>query len=256
MWENVDQYTFAKEREAMWADPLKVRRWAIESIAPDTALAQCYRMLRVDIDGDLARASEGYSLNRISHAPDSLDAETERLEFLYELKHIWRYLLRRYAFCEALRAHQALVELQEPLPWRCWRLKDLLLPRVAVGVLLGFLVLSSSGHLYEAAFRAASRGYFWIWLVLAVLLVFTLAAAEVQRRAGRRPWLVILLRSGWIAGTGFAYGGLGSAIQYFAGRDLCFGLTPRIAILCGVTAVALSFALQHFWQEQSIGDPL
>jgi len=256
MWENVDQYTFAEKREAMWRDPEGIRAWAVESIDSSSRLAQCYRKLQADIDGDLARASEYFSLRHVSPAPSLAEAEILRRQFQYELKYVWRYLLRRYAFCEALRVHQALADLEEPPGWRLWRLKDLLMLRVAVGVLLGFLVLSSSGYLYDAGFRAASGLYFWVWLVVVVLLVLGMAAAEVQRRVGRRPCLVILVRAVWIAGTGFAYGAFGSAIQYFAGRSLGFGLTPRVAVLCGVTAVLLSFVFQHFWQEQSIGDPL
>lgn len=256
MWETVDQYNFAQQRQAMWNDPKGIRAWAVEALDRDGSLARCYRKFDEDIDGDLAQASQYFSLRYVTPAPSPTEADILRRQFLYELKHLWRYLLRRYAFCEALRVHQALAELQEPLPWRLWRLKDLLMLRVAVGTLLGFLVLSSSGNLYEAAFRAASRAYFWTWLLLGVLLVFGLAAAEVQRRVGRRPCLVILARSGWISAAGFAYGALGSATQYFAGLDLGFGLTPRLAILCGVTAVVLSFVFQHFWQQQSIGDPL
>jgi hypothetical protein len=256
MWEDVQQKAFKEKRDGIWNDPIKVRAWAIESIDSSSRLAQCYRKLQADIDGDLARASEYFSLNRVSPAPDQEAPEILRHQFQYELKYVWRYLLRRYAFREALQVHQALAELEEPPGWRLWRLKDLLMLRVAVGVLLGFLVLSSSGYLYDAAFRAAPGLYFWVWLVAGVLLVLGMAAAEVQRRVGRRPCRVILVRAVWIAAAGFAYGAFGSGIQYFAGRDLGFGLTPRVAVLCGVTAVLLSFVFQHFWQEQSIGDPL
>jgi hypothetical protein len=252
MFSKVCQYNFEAERNKIWNDPGKVRVWAVASLDSTGNLARSYRKFAADLDGDLGRAAASYRLEGI---PEQ-DTEIVRLQFLYELRFIWRFLLRRYAFAAAWKAHRAQLMLGEPWPWRLWRLKDLLLLRVAVGVLLGFLVLSSSSGLVELLAKAQSSCYFTVWMLGSQFLIWAFALAEVQRRVGRRPWSSLLARSAWIWLAGLVYGLLGAALQYWVGRSLGFDLTPRLVLLCGTTAVFLSFLFQHFWQEQSIGDPL
>jgi hypothetical protein len=242
-WEN-----FEKVRAGIDTHPSKTL-WAIRALDKDSDVAHYYRVFGADIDGDLGRLAKAFP-TKPSNAPTKYH--------LYYLKHLWRFLLRRYAFREAKEVGRVMRELGEERGDRVWRLKDPLLPRLAVAVFAGFLVLASSSTLLDILWKASTGKRSWVWFELAqVAMVYALAVADVQKRISRRPWRQIFSRAGKITVRGLFYGFLGGALQSLVGPAICWPKTPAAMLaLCSLMAVVLGFTLQLFWQEGSIGDPL
>ena len=59
------------------------------------------------------------------------------------------------------------------------------MPRLMVAVLAGFLLLSSSSTLMDILFRTSDKPWRAGVTTIALIVVYLLAAAEVQRRIGR-----------------------------------------------------------------------
>jgi len=242
-WDN-----FEKVRAGIDAHPRRTL-WAIRALDKDSDVAHYYRVFSADIDGDLGKLAKAFPTQ-----PSNAPAEYH----LYYLKHLWRFLLRRYAFREAKDVGRVMRELGEKRPDRVWRLKDPWLPRLAVAVFAGFLVLASSSTLLDILSKASTGKRSWVWFGLAqVAMVYALAVADVQKRISRRPWRQIFSRAGKITVRGLFYGLVGGALQCVLGPAICWPKTPPATLaLCSLMAVVLGFTLQLFWQEGSIGDPL
>jgi hypothetical protein len=254
-WVDVEIDEFIARRNALWTKPDKeIHHWVVEAVRPGKSLSQFYRIFGSDLDGDLAQGAE--ALRRECEQADASLKAVRIQAHIYELRLIWRVLLRNYAFCEAMRVGRVLRDLRDPWIWRLWRFKDLLLPRLAMGVFAGFLLLSA-GSLTVDILQGASRGaMFWWVLGGAAVLVFGFAVFDVQRRVGRRPWTVIAGRALVISALGLFYSFVGGLITYYGGWSLGFRPSASHIVLCSAASLLLGFIFQLFAQERSIGDPL
>jgi hypothetical protein len=233
------------EREGELA---RIRFWIQEAVRPGSQLAQLYRQLEPDMDleEDIVR-----SLPAFERTPCF-----GKLESNYALRMLWRVLMRRYGFARAVQAGGYLSR-SEGLAWRIWRRKDYLLPRLAVGVLLGFFTLGASSGVVDAIYRLRLETW-WPVPVACLLIVALLSLADVQRRLGRAAFGVILRRAIAIAGFGAVYAAFGARLLYWVGEKLGYSVCHYDAevTMCGGVALLLGFVFQLFWQDRSIGEPL
>jgi hypothetical protein len=141
--------------------------------------------------------------------------------------------------------------------WRWWRRKDYLLPRLAIGVLLGFFTLGASSGVVDAIYKLRMATW-WPVPLACLLIVGALALTDVQRRLGRARASVILRRSLVIVGFGAFYAATGAWLLYWGGGKLGYSVCHYEAevTMCGGVALLLGFVFQLFWQDRSIGEPL
>ena len=103
----------------------------------------------------------------------------------YGLRMLWRVLMRRYAFWHAWSVGKKLRTYERLGLWLIIRRSSYLMPRLMVAVLAGFLLLSSSSTLMDILFRTSDKPWRAGVTTIALIVVYLLAAAEVQRRIGR-----------------------------------------------------------------------
>ncbi len=209
---------------------------------------QWYRVYGEDLDGDILHAASCF-------APD---ARYQKQEACYDLRRLWRILLRNYAFSEALQLDAALRRLESP-GWWFWRWKDLLMWRVIIGLAIGYLLLwSSSGLLDFVRYAHGNPGWTVGLVVVSLISAFAIALTEVERRIGRRPLPVIASRVMVIVSLSLLYAALGGWFIYVAGSCFPAAYEPSAAKSTMVSAIALAlgFLFQLFWEESSFGEPL
>jgi hypothetical protein len=165
------------------------RNWIVDAVTPRTFIHEGYRKMGWDLDGDICKAISEFRSQPGGYSPE---------DAAFDLRQIWRRLLRRYAFREARSMEGEIWRAEKetclPNKWlfRIWRIKDLCVLQLGIAVMIGFALLASSSGLMDILKQVQGRK-FW-WLVLAVELAATLflAFVEVQRRVGRRPWWSVL----------------------------------------------------------------
>jgi hypothetical protein len=244
-WREEVFYPLRSGAERSPEDLDRVRAWMREAVKPGSKTAELYRVLEVDLDGDILRAVTAFLPSpHLGHCDSR-----------YALRMFWRVLFRRCAICHAWRLARYL-KVNESFPWRVWRVKEYLMPRLCVGVLLGFFILLASSGLIDV-FQHLQYSPRW-YLAPAVFLLFVvgLAFANVQRQVGRFSGPTLFRRSLVLTGYGIAYAGLGAAIHYWGAPRLCYEVTGPFVCLCAASAMLLGFVFQLFWQDQALGDPL
>lgn len=237
--------------EARGKLPGWAREWAIDAITRGTLVHEAYRKMGWDLDGDIRKASEAFQENSAYKVEEAA----------FDLRQMWRRLLRRYALWDALGIEGRLwrAEKKTGLPnrwlFRIWRWKDLAIWRLGIAVFAGFGLLASSSGLCETLECLQGKSRWWAIVGAELAVAFFLAFVEVQRRVGRRPWWKVL------CGRALLVTALGAA--WTAGEILLWTLAipwsesrPRMLAVCGGTALVLGFIFQLFWQERSIGEPL
>jgi hypothetical protein len=246
--------SFLDDRKKLWRgrDRVRVCAWFEDTLNPDSFKYQCYRIYGLNVDRDIERAAWYLRKKRTPLVKEEAE---------YALRQMWRFLLRNYAVRESCRIGRILNEWGEPWPWRVWRWKDRFFPRLFVGVVAGFLLLSASSELtsiLESIAEPESGRDAWFWGLIAAgpIIVLLLAIAEVQRRVGRRPWPVIVGRAAIITALGIVYAAVGAGVIYVGSEPLGKVVCGRFAEVCASMALLLGFVFQLFWQERSIADPL
>jgi hypothetical protein len=227
----------------------RVRVWIREALNPASALAQLYRKLEpaLDLERDIVA-----SLPAFETTPSF-----GRLEAHYSLRMLWRTMLRRHAMAEARQVGWPLGA-YENWVWRWWRRKDYALPRLLVGVLLGFFALGSSSGVVGAIYDLHCSQWWFIAPFGCVVCVFLLAVADVQRQVGRIPFGKIVWRAVTVVAVGAAYAGLGAVAMWWMAVARCYTASRywAVAFTCAGVALLLGFVFQLFWQDRSIGEPL
>jgi hypothetical protein len=233
------------EREG---DLERIRFWIQEAVRPGSQLAQLYRELEpeFDLENDIVR-----SLPAFERTPCF-----GKLESHYALRMLWRVLMRRYGFVRAGQVGRYLSR-GESWVWRWWRRKDYLLPRLAVGVLLGFFTLGASSGVVDAIYKLRLATW-WPVPVVCLVVVGMLSLTDVQRRLGRARFRAILSRAIAVVGFGVFYAASGAGLLYWHGGKLGYSVCHYEAevAMCGGVALLLGFVFQLFWQDRSIGEPL
>jgi hypothetical protein len=214
----------------------RIRVWIREALKPSSQIAQLYRVLEVDFDDDILRAAPAFLPSKHLGVQDSR----------YAFRMFWRILFRRCAVHHAWRLG-CFLRHNESFCWRIWRLKEYLMPRLLVGVLLGFFILLASSGLIGILEHMQYDPMWYFVPIFFALFVLLLATANVQRQIGRS--------SVWVA-YGLLYAAVGGLIHYWGGQRLCYRVTYRFVVLCASAAMFLGFVFQLFWQEASFGDPL
>ena len=180
----------------------------------------------------------------------------------HELRYFWRYLLGRHAHQSARAVGDAFERLGEPWYWGIWRAKDLLYPRLLLGVFAGYLLIYTSSELW-GFLTFLERHWLRDWLRAASLLAtLVLAFMEVQRRVGRLEVRVILRRTWTLTWVSFVYGALVAGMQFQMGEWLggwhggSYAHGGSIAVNAMFLAVMLGMVTQSFGREESLGEPL
>ncbi|MBZ5506046.1 MAG: hypothetical protein LAO78_11215 [Acidobacteriia bacterium] len=242
---NLDNF---KDKHAkLWKDenPEEIRDWIKKSIDSTSGTHQLYRILLIDLDADVANA-----------APYIAGLKNSG-ESLFGLTRMWQFLLRHHAFGAALVVSSSLKKAGEPLPWRLWRLKDLLHWRLAIGILAGFLLLSSSSLLQDILKSAqAKRGWLACLPAVSLAAIFLHTLANVLNRTAGLPRLTALARAAVVTFIGAAYAAVGGFAIYMGARNLQMTPPLGLVLLSSATALLLGFVFHLFWQDRSIGDPL
>jgi hypothetical protein len=223
----------------------RVRAWMREALKPGSHTAQLYRILEVDLDGDILRAVPAFLPSPHLGLCDSR----------YALRMFWRVLFRRCAIHHAWRMARFL-RTNETLPWRLWRLKEYLMPRLLVGVLLGFFILLASSGLIDVFQHLQYKATWYVVPAVFLLFVLGLAFANVERQIGRSSGPVLFRRSFALAVYGLVYAGVGAMVHYWGAPRLYYQVTRPFVCLCAASAMLLGFVFQLFWQDQALGDPL
>ncbi len=223
----------------------RIRSWMREAVKPSSQIAQLYRVLEIDLDGDIVRAAPAFRST----------LHYGRYDSRYAFRMFWRVLFRRCAICHARRLGPYLRP-TESLPWRLWRVKDYFMPRLIVGVLMGFFILLSSSGLIDVFQHLQNDRYWFIVPVVFLVFVLGLAITNVQRQIGRSSGPALFRRSLGLVAYGAVYACIGAAVHYWGAPRLCYRVTFPFVVLCAASAMLLGFVFQLFWQDQALGDPL
>jgi hypothetical protein len=234
------------ERATLDTMPEWTRDWIMDAVTPGTHIHEAYRRLEWDLDGDVCKGSGEFRE----------DAETNYSveDAAYDLRQVWRRLMRRYAVCEAMRVGGLIGGRSEPLWWRVWRAIGYSLPRLAVALLAGYLFIHGSSGLQWWISRFAGESFGGaVAMLLATALL--LGGADVQRRVGRRM-RPLLWRSGYLFLMGLLYAAIGCAVHWGVHRWWDVKFEWREAVLWAATALLVAFTVQLFWSDRSIAEPL
>jgi len=269
------------EKAAPDALPAWTRYWIMDAITAHTVPYEQYRKMEWDLDEDIRKA-----VNAFQPAPGKSPAicpacghgikgefEYQWEDVAFDLRQIWRRLRRRYAFRSARAIENKLWEVEKrvwghakpeekrmrghPYLFRLWRWKDLLLCRLFLAVLAGFVLVMSSSGLVKLLRQIDCLGLVGWAAGGAMVFAYGLALVEVQRRIGRRRWLTDLCRRAAVVtafGAGWAV--LGAVLVFLAGGRLGLPVSIGFAALWAASALVLGFLFQLFWQENSIAEPL
>ena len=161
-----------------------VRIWIREAVRPQSHVAQLYRVLELDLEEDICVCLRAFESNPAHGAMASS----------YGLRMLWRVLMRRYAFWHAWSVGKRLRTYERLGLWLIIRRSSYLMPRLMVAVFAGFLLLSSSSTLMDILFRTSDKPWRAGVTMIALIVVYLLAAAEVQRRIGRASRGKLLIR--------------------------------------------------------------
>ncbi|MBY0502558.1 MAG: hypothetical protein K2X03_01525 [Bryobacteraceae bacterium] len=258
--EEVWDGTFASSRQQLAnQDFFWLRAWALASSKSASKLSHSYRKFELNPEADIATACRRYDEGL---PPDPIVSEIAQAMRRHELRYFWRYLLGRHAHQSARAADHAFALLGEPWYWRLWRLKDLLYPRLFLGIFGGFLLIYTSSELW-GFLTFLERHWLRDWLRgAASIATFLLAIAEVQRRVGRLDVGLILRRAWTLTWVSFVYGALGAVLQFQMGEHLggwgggSYAHGAGIAANTMFLAVMLGMVTQLFGREESLGEPL
>lgn len=239
----------AKQRSDQQANV--ARKWIRDSTgAAYDPRKDWYRTLGKDLDKD------------IFDAAGKVFAATNDHKSAYELRRLRRILLRNFDVIRAARLESLLwrAEAGADHLWVVLRVRDLFLPRLAIGIFAGFLLVwSSSGLLDFSTFVDAQKpGWTGPLAVASLLICAFFAAAEIQQRVGRRG-RTLLLRTLCLLAYTVLYVCIGGTIVEQGAASFTSGTYPmtrgRIIVICSLSAV-LGFLFQLFWQDHSTGEPL
>jgi hypothetical protein len=216
----------------------------------DSAESEQFRLYEADVDDVLVKLARQF-LGK-SRGAQGVPESWSR----YHLEEIWRFLMGRYAFREAMQVGAFLADAGERWPWSVWRGIQYFLPRLIVGLLVGFLAIQSSSGL-EGILRAMSRNHTTalLYMLGCACAAYALGFAEVQQRTGRRL-RSLMPRSLMLFGIGavLVYAGYRASVgaQYLWSWpvDVFFNWTRAL------TCWPLAFVVQLFWRDKSVGDPL
>jgi len=236
MSSNLNPSNFKNEREALWKrnDPAEVRDWIKESIDETSTRHQLYRICGMDLDADVVKA-----------AP-LIATLSDTSESIFGLSFMWRFLLSRHAFAAAWKVSAALKQAREPWTARLWRLKDLFLWRLAVGIVAGFLLLSSSSLLQDILARAQEHHGWLVSLpLIAVLIIFAHTFAYVLGAAGS-GLRDALSRAAIVTLIGSIYAGIGGLLIFRGAGNLGLCTTSRLMVLSSAAALLLGFVFHLF----------
>ena len=255
---STNSHNFHENHMALWEEERKVggrdwpeeeREWVKCLTKADSPLADLYRMyshaLRVDVDEVVARGCQAFEPGK----------GCNKTEALYHLRWAFRFLMRDYAVCHAGRVGAVMHRLGEPWPWRAWRGLAYLLPRLAVGILAGYLFVHGSSGLQWWIERFAQDGHWWVAACLFLVGALLLGVADVQRRVGRRLG-PLLVRSGVLFTVGLIYAGAGCATHWMLHCWWRVTFRCQEAVLWAAAALLVAFTVQLFWSDRSIGEPL
>ena len=264
--ENLSDFTIKRE-SYLSGKPENVREWCLAAIKKETPVASCYRIFsdHFDLETDLSDSIPYFI---------TLENKEERS---YELRLMWRFLHRRYAFGAASRVNKALSQ-HETLSWRLHRYKDWLRLRLLISIGAGFILVYSSSGLFGFLKAIDGRPEQILLAIALTSIHFALCFQEVQKQIGRPKAGILPVRATILAVIGISYGFLGATIQYGIGQHLgwikcaslgvdhtgkaltevgsCYAHSFPIAISCALAAVTLGNIFQLFWQDRSVGDPL
>lgn len=238
------------------------RNWIVAAVTEGSSVHEQYRKMEWDLDADVSKAA--HSLR----AGTGYSSE----ELAYDLRQLWRRLLRNYAFLDAIAMEPTIWQAEKqvwnslgkedkrerghPALFRLWRLKDLLVWRLGIAVMAGYALLASSSGLMDILKAVHCAPYWWLALAWELIAAFSLALVEVQRRVGRRRWMVLWRRAGGITAWGAICTLPEALTQCWLGPKLHFDAPPQFAALCAASALLLGLIFQLFWQERSTAEPL
>ncbi len=261
--------------------PTWTRHWIMDAITPHTVPYEQYRKMEWDLDEDIRKAVKAFQ--RAPGKSEEIcpacghrrkgELEYQWEDVAFDLRQTWRRLRRRYAFGPARAIEKQLWQVEKqiwdnakpderrargnPYMFRLWRWKDLLLCRLLLAVLAGFVLVMSSSGLLTALTQIDCHGQVGWAVGGAVAFAYGLALVEVQRRIGRRRWLRDLCRRAVVVtafGAGWAVAG--AVLVFLAGRRLDLPISVGFAVLWASCALVLGFLFQLFWQDNSIAEPL
>lgn len=229
-------------------DRKEVREWVEAALTPGSEVWEiAYRTLNFDLEAHVRACLPAFL---------PTGEYSQRLSSR-ALRRLRRGLLGCYAFSAARAVARELArQPEEGKGWVLWIWKDYLLPRLAVAVLLGYLLVVGNSGLLEILSRAQTRGG-WVAAicVFSVLCTCLLALAEVQRRVGRNLRL-LFKGSAMLTLNSLCWTALGGVVQYYGARSLDMAVSVPFVLLSAATALAFAFLAQLFWQDRSIGEPL
>jgi hypothetical protein len=229
-------------------DRKEVREWVDAALEPGSEVREiAYRILNFDLEADVRACLPAFSPK---------GAYSQRLSSR-ALRKLWRRLLGCYAFSAARAVARELArQPEEGKWWLVWIWKDYVMPRLAVAVLIGYLLVAGNSGLLKILSRAQYRdGWVAVICLFSVLCTYLLALAEVQRRVGRN---LRLLFKGSAILTLYAlfWTAIGGVVQYFGAQSLKMGVSVRFVLVSAASALAAAFLAQLFWQDRSIAEPL
>ena len=249
------------EREGENEEPALIRKWVTAALEPGTVVHEQYDVMAWDLDRDLCQTRRAFWPEG-----DYLLENANR-----DLRRIWRQVVGRYALGEAWRIEDQLWKVEQtiwkvltdeqrkfsanPISLRLWRWKDHLLWRLGVAALAGYALLMSSTGLWDVLHKIDKGHFVGRAILICGLATFLLALAEVERRAGRRPWRVL----GWRALGMMACGAFWTLLLMVAhsifSEWLGFDHTRELVLLSGASALLLGHVFQVFWQDRSVAEP-
>ncbi|HWZ42210.1 MAG TPA: hypothetical protein VNW97_01980, partial [Candidatus Saccharimonadales bacterium] len=221
------------------------RGWIKAALEPKSEAHQLYRIRNQNLDTDVADAAQ------------YIGEGVDKAEAVFALTLMWEVLLSNHAWPQALRVSAALRKAREPFASRFWRWKDLFLWRLGIGVLAGFLLLSSSSLLQDILVAAQwQRGWLWGLPLISLVALFGHTVAYVLNHASGVGFFAALVRAAIVTIIGALYAAGGGLIVYRGSINLCMNAPKPVVVLSSAAALLLGFVFHMFWQDRSVGEPV
>lgn len=239
-------------------DPELAQFWILRAIVRNDEVSRWYWVSDFSIEEDIMECVEA-----IENSPNPEGLHNSLL------RHVRRFLLTRYAFCDVQRVNKILALRLSRKGGHLrhyfsvgWLWKDLLLPRIALSLFIGYAILLGAGHVTDWLRLASSSGRSgWYIFSLLLCLIVLLVYLSVRTRIGSVNEGALVRRTLGISGGCLLWAGTAAGIQDLGQLMLfhCHVWSWPAELLAAEAALFVALLGQFFFGKSgsgSISEPL
>lgn len=239
------------------ASPELAQLWIARAIVREDEVSRWYWVSDLPVEQDIMECLEAIE--------GGLSADRH---YATLLRHIRRFLLTRYAFsrvCQVNKKITAHISNKQPVRAflsRLWLWKDLLLPRIALSLFIGYAVLLGAGQTADWLGVAASRARpGWSLCCFLLFLIVSIVYLSVRTRVGGADARSLFMRTVGVCLGCFLWA-LFAAVMQNVGQHVIFQGRARpwpAELLTAQAALFIALLSQFFFGKSgsgSISEPL